>query len=366
MMTYRQMKGMGSVLIPHCRYFLYFIFLAPLLTSCSMIDEDLSNCNTAALNYELTLVTNITTELKTQLTTSTDIKLASELRQHLSSIFTDYAHDVDLSFYDTQGDSLRLQHDEHFMDANQASYALNLPMRHYMHLATANILDNELVTLYNDESCHRSQLQQTDHDTIESHTTGLFTARQSMEVLEGVNQNFDVHLYMANCAAALVIDPQGHDTEGIRVFSTGFATRFNICDSAYVYAAKPPIVRTSRVFDEEKYGGLAYCSVTFPSQEPQEPQETRTVIETEEPFVAQPGENALWEFRVYIPQPNSEGTRAGESVTETILRIKEPLRAGQLKIIKARVGENGVILPENPEVSTSVTLDWKQGLDIEG
>ena len=106
--------------------------------------------------------------------------------------------------------------------------------------------------------------------------------------------------------------------------------------------------------------------MTFPSQEPQEPQETRTVIETEEPFVAQPGENALWEFRVYIPQPNSEGTRAGESVTETILRIKEPLRAGQLKIIKARVGENGVILPENPEVSTSVTLDWKQGLDIEG
>ena len=227
-------------------YFLFFLLLTAV--SCSVIDEDQSDCGEQAqVNYELRLVTNMTTELQTQLTTQTDIQLASSLKQHLDDIFTDYAHDVDLSFYDTVGDSTRLQHDEHFMDANQASYELNLPMRQYMHLATANILDNDLVTLENDENCHKSQLHQLESDTISSHTTGLFTARQPMEVLEGVNQNFNVHLYMANCAATLVIDPQGHSTEGLQVFTTGFATRFNICDSTYVFPSKLPIVRTNRV-----------------------------------------------------------------------------------------------------------------------
>ena len=79
------------------------------VTSCSVIDEDLSNCvdvepvEQAELDYELRLVTNMTTELTTQLTTQTDIRLADALKQHLDDIFTDYAHDVDLSFYDTQG-----------------------------------------------------------------------------------------------------------------------------------------------------------------------------------------------------------------------------------------------------------------------
>jgi len=212
------------------------------VTSCSVIDEDLSDCgDQAKLDYELRLVTNMTTELTTQLTTQTDIRLADALKQHLDDIFTDYAHDVDLSFYDTQGDSARIQHDEHFMNANQASYTLNLPMRHYMHLATANIIDNESVTLENDQYCHSSILHQASTDTIDSHTTGVFTARQSMEVLEGIDQSFNVHLYMANCAASLVIDPRGHgQLDKIRVYSTGFATGFNICDSVYHYDARSP------------------------------------------------------------------------------------------------------------------------------
>ena len=122
-----------------------YCLLLSMLTavSCSVIDEDLSACvEQAQVDYEMRLVTNMTTELRTQLTTQTDIKLAAALKDHLDDIFTDYAHDVDLSFYDTQGDSARLQHDEHIMDANQASYELNLPMRHYMHLAAANVVDN--------------------------------------------------------------------------------------------------------------------------------------------------------------------------------------------------------------------------------
>ena len=335
-----------------CHALLYLSTMMILFMSCSVIDEDLSDCGEQAkVDYDLRLVTNMTTELQTELTTQTDVQLANALRQHLSDIFTDFAHDVDLSFYDTFGDSALLKKDQHIMDANQASYTLNLPMRQYMHLAAANVVDNDIVTIANDNYCHRSMLSQVTRDTIDSHSTGLFTARQPMEVLGDVSQNFNVHLYMANCAAALVIDPQGHDTSRVRVFSTGFATGFNICDSTYQYSAHPPVVRTATVALKDN-SGVAYSSVTFPSREPASA--TRTIIETTEPFIAQPGEEALWEFRVYVPQPNG-------TITETILGIKEPLRPGQLKIIKVRMGDDGEIESEAPEVGVSVTLDWKPG-----
>jgi len=332
-----------------------------LLSGCSLIDDDPGKCGyteSYELDYELRLVTNMTTEIQTQLSAETDINVAAELQAYLSDIFTDFAHDVDLSFYDTQKDSARLHHDEHIMDANQHSYTLYIPRQKYMHLAVANIVDDPLVDLKYDERCHTSKIVQTppnQSDTIDSHTTGLFTARQLMEMIEGVDQTFNVKLYMANCAAALVIDPRGHANDNIKVYSSGFATGFNVCDSTYNYTATPPVVRTTllQAKDSEEQ---AYCSVTFPSPESSH---TRTVIETVEPFIAEPDENGLWEFRVYVPQP--DGT-----ITETILRVKEPLRAGQLRIIKCWLGDHGEVKTLNPEVGTSVTLDWKDGLIIEG
>ena len=342
---------------------------AVLLTGCSMIDEDRSDCveQEGKVDYELELVTNISTEITTKLetettlTTQADIELAAELRDYLGGIFTDFAHDVDLSFYDTQGDSLRLQHDRHIMDANQASYSLNLPKREYMHLAVANIVDNELVSLERDERCHTSSLSQTDRDTIDSHTTGLFTARAPMNVLEGVDQTFQVRLYMANCATALVIDTRGLDTRGMRVFSSGFASGFSICDSAYQFAAVPPMVRTTRL-EAGQGSRVAFCSVNFPSRKTGQ---TRAVIETEEPFIAKPGENSVWEFEVYAPYNEVNKTRTEEHITRTLVRVTEPLNAGQFKIVKVWLNEDRSLSTDASEVTTSVTLDWKPGLVIE-
>ena len=342
-----------------------FAFSCFSIASCSMIDEDRSDCETSEIDYELTLITNISTEIQTQLetkttlTTEADLELAQALKDYLKNIFTDFAHDVDLSFYDTKDDSLRLYHDEHIMDANQASYTLNLPMREYMHLAVANILRNNLVGLDDDERCHPSKLHQIVADTIDSHETGLFTARLPMNVLEGVNQKFDVKLYMANCAACLVIDTQGYDASQLKVYSTGFATDFNICDSAFRYSDHPPVVRTTKL--ETSGNKMGFCSVSFPSQDLSR---TRTLIETEDPFIAQPGEESLWEFRVYMPQPDKSRTRANEHVTETILYVKDPLKPGQLKIIIGRINPDGSVSVKVPEVSTSVTLDWEPGLVI--
>lgn len=324
-----------------------------------MINEDMSDCGEEAqMDYELELVTNISTEVQTQLTAQTDIALAATLKDYLGDIFTDFAHDVNLSFYAVDGDSIRQHHDEHIMDGSEHSYTLYIPRRKYMHLAVANIEGDPVVHLEGAENCHTAVLRQAEGDTIDSHNTGIFTARLLMEMIEGINQTFNVKLYMANCSAMLVVDPTGHDISGMNVYATGFATAFFIADSVYEYKTPSPLIRTKRMEPDEQ-GNVGFVSVNFPSREPSNPQPartnaTRSIIETTEPFIAQPGDEVLWEFRVYLPQP--DGT-----TTETILGIREPLRAGQFKIVRARIGDNGAIEPEAPEVGVSVTLDWKPG-----
>ena len=243
------------------------------------------------------------------------------------------------------------------MDANQKSYTLLLPMREYMHLAAANLVDNPQVILADDDHCHPSKLLQQTADTITPHTTGLFTARLPMDVKENEDQSFNVKLYMANCAAALVLEDD-YDSQDIQVFTSGFASGFNINDSTFTFGEKTSVVKT----DELKVRNnrqLCFCSVNFPSREPEA---TRTVIETEEPFIAQEDEQSLWEFQVYVPEPSSARTRAGRKITKTTLRLKKPLRAGQLRILKGRIHKDGSVTITNVrEVSVSITLDWKPG-----
>jgi hypothetical protein len=239
------------------------------------------------------------------------------------------------------------------MDANQQSYTINLPKRQYKHLAVANVLNNSVVSLLQDDFCRTSQLGQTTRDTIDSHTTGLFTARLPMNVLEGVDQQFKVNLYMANCAAALVIDPRKQDVSNIRVYSTGFASQFNINDSTYTFAAPSPIVRTAELLDVNS-GMRCYCSVNFPSREPYyNGVGSRSVIETEDPFIAQPGQETLWQFEVYVWKDGK--------ITKTVLSINKPLRAGQLMIIKGWITDDGVVHTSDQTVGVSVTLDWQEG-----
>ena len=320
-----------------------------LLTACSTIDDDLSDCgNDFKLDYEMRLVTNITTELNTQLNTAADASVANALRSHLQDIFSDYARDVDLSFYDTENPQDRLSHDQHVMNASEQSYTLYLPMREYMHLAVANIRDNKVVELSGDDRCPTSQLvtKTTDKDTIDSHTTGLFTARQPMKVLEGVNQTFHVRLYMANCAAALVINPRGQKYKDIRVYATGFATQFHINDSTYTFSEKSPIVRTKELNTEG--GNLCFCSVNFPSSE----EGMRTVVETD--FDDGESDKTYWQFLVYV-------TLEDGTITESVLNVRKKQNAGELKIINGFMSDDGSVQTDNQEVGVSVTLNWKEG-----
>ena len=332
--------------------------LTTALAGCSMIDEDLSKCGKeAVVDIELELVTNMSLELEMQLNAQTDKEIIDLLREYMSRIFTDYAHDIDLSFYDTQGDSTRLMHDQHIMDANQQRYVLHLPIHDYQHLAVANIADNNQVALADDAHCHPSRLLQQRADTIKPHATGLFTARSTMRLVEGIDQTFFVRLYMANCASTLVVDPRIYNADDIRVVASGFASQFQICDSSYVFDTKAPVIVTDKLTAKTD-PRVCFCTVNFPSRESLPAARasalTRHVIETNAPFVALQGEQSLWEYRVYV-------RKADGTITESIVGIRQPLRPGQLKVIQVWIGDDGRVNSESPDVGISVTLDWKPG-----
>ena len=319
-----------------------------LMAGCSVIDDDLSDCKDDGkqykMDYQLKLVTNMTTELKTELTTITEISVANALETHLKNIFTDFAHDVDLSFYDTEGEQKRLEHVQDIINANQSSYTLTLPMRRYQHLAVANIKDNNVIDLNFDEDSKSSRLVQTSGEKVASHTTGLFTARQPMEVLENIDQTFNVHLYMANSAATLVINPKGLVYTDMKVYATGFANAFLINDSTYLYSDKPPLIETQKVTTDNDL--LCFCSVNFPSRDEAVSSLARRAGESSTP--------SLWQFKIYLTLPDGK-------VTETTLDIPDPLKAGDLKVIKGELDTQGSVRPYNSAVGVSVTLDWNNG-----
>ena len=323
------------------------------LAGCSMIDEDLSNCGEdLKLDYDLQLVTNVSIELQTELDRRNDANLIKALREYLAPIFTDYAHDLDLSFYDNQGDFARLHHEQHIMDANELSFTVYPPRRQYQNSAVANLERNGVVTLEGSEFCHKAHLIQSQGDTVTPHKTGLFTARQDIHLEDGVDKTYYVHMYMANCGAALVLDTSEASLKELKVVATGFASRFNIADSTYVFADTPSMV----VADQIKTGNSGqqcFCTINFPSREPDAVM-TRDIIETEEPFVSVDAQKALWQFDVYA-------TLADGTVTKSMLGVWKPLRAAQFKILHAHMYSNGGLEPDEPEVGVSVTLDWKEG-----
>lgn len=193
-------------------------------------------------------------------------------------------------------------------------------------------------------ACHHPRGE----ETIDSHTTGLFTARYPLKVLEGVSQTFHVRLYMANCAEALVVDPRGHSYKDMKVFATGFASKFHINDSTYTFPEKYPYVRATKVNTGENEK-LCFCAVNFPTTDEEG---MRTVVEV--PFDENESETVFWQFYVYVT--NDDG-----SVTESVLSVRSPNKAGQLRIIGGYMGDDGAIHPKDQTVGVSVTLNWNDG-----
>ena len=317
-----------------------------------LVDEDLSDCGgECTINCRLRLQTKMRTELATVLSLAEDQYVAASLQTWLDDLFADYADDVDLSFYDPTGEQRRLVHMRERMDGNSSVYTLYLPAREYLNNCVANLEDNDQVALVEDEHCRSALLRQFSErevaaglmptrgtmpaDTVHSHTTGLFSARKHILMQARGDQNIEVNLYMVNSASALVLDRSTAGTAGqAQVFVSGFADGFAIADSTYRFSSQP-VVRTMSLPVE---GGTEYCyaSAHFPSKDE--------------------GEGTIWQWDVQVPLP--DGT-----VTRSVLAVKEPLQAGCLKILKAKVFDNGVVSVTDPTVAVSVTLNWNQGTE---
>lgn len=325
------------------KYIIYTVLVgaALFLVGCSLIDEDYSGCETDfQLDYQLRLVTNITTELETQLGLEADVEMNGILKDYLKDIFTDYARDVDLSFYDTEPPMVRLNHMQEVMNGSESNYTLYLPVRKYRHTAVANILNNDSVTLEGDEECATGRLAQVEVDgEVPPHATGLFTARKDIDVLSGKDQRFDVRLYMANAATALVVDwKEASTVKDLSVTVSGFASGFNISDSTYVFAARDAVMATRKLETDSK-DKACFVSVHFPSH-------------------TEPGTKAsdtpLWSWTVHAFM--QDGT-----VTESVIHMYNPLLAGNVKILNAKLQDTGIVTTADPTVGVSVTLDWHAG-----
>lgn len=324
--------------------------------SCSLIDEQVSECEEElSVDYELQLVTNMSTEIKTELDQARDVPVAESLEKYLKTVFSDLAHDIDLSFYDILGDSLRLYHQRLIIDASQTSYSLNIPTSRYMHVGVANLEGEQVVSLVGDESCHGSRLHQEVADTLPIHRKGIFTSRKEMFVQRGLSQEFDVNLYMANCASALVLDTLGSSVRDVRVLTSGFATDFDVADSLYQFLYTP-LLRAEQVeVSGEPDAQLCFVSVNFPSRQ-EAP--AKSVVDSPDPFVSTAGKEGLWEIQVYTTLPDN-------TITRTILNVSKPLMAGQFRVIKGKVYGDGSLEPGDATISVSVSLDWKAGTEHE-
>ena len=196
----------------------------------------------------------------------------------------------------------------------------------------ANITNATNVTLESDDNTPTTmKLLQQQGDTIDSHTTGMFTARKTIEVCN-CTESFNVELYMANSCAALVVDTAGVGIRGMKVLTQDFATSFAVSDSTYAYQANPLIRSVEVPTNGQPY--TCHYAVSFPSRH------TRS--------------DGLFRIKAYVTLP--DGT-----TTENIITVEQPLMAGYLKIIKMKMKPNGSLTPLSQDVGVSVTLNWKQG-----
>ena len=323
------------------------IILSLFATACCVIDDDLSVCDVDfVINYALELRADITTQLETELNEEADSTARKAIAQWLEPIFTDHVKDVDLRFFLSQTDELAYLIKEEVND-NKTSYTIQLPKENYMHLGVANIVDNRQVQLSGEEHSGTMWVKTNNGDKLPSMNTGVFSARLPMEVHDSISQSFTVHLYMVNAAVALVLDPSDcADIVSINGLMAGAADGFAVCDSAYAYNRDYYVIM-DRV--EEK-------------QPQKAPQPTPTQIMETKPrlclgAVALPTRNGK---KWYL---TTTSVLTDNRRTTTTLTFYEPLKAGELKIVKCKIGEGGEVKPADSDVGVSIELDWKQGGD---
>ena len=360
---------------------------------CGLIDEDRVDCpEEVTLTYSLDLISNKDEEMDLKLGREKDLPLRLALEDYLKGIFVDKAHDVDLSFYNLRQAGDRTDRITEIIDAGRREYDIRLVASDYQHLGVANLTGNGPVILAEDEKAETAMLTEDAlaATTVESHRTGIFSARKRMLIRKDESQHFDAHLYMANDAAALILNVDSCVFRSIRADYQGLADRFRINDSTYFWDrqihvaadlvdVEPYLPRVSNngpsyIWAYDEYWELwertpvMLCAVGFPSRN------VGTAVIGTTPYI--------WAINLYVEL--LDGT-----TTLSQLFIGEPLPASHLMIIKGWLDADGSFKsrpsvpvipdptpgPDGPNPPTpptppewvdviagvNVTLNWKEG-----
>lgn len=303
------------------------------LSLASCIDEDLSDCGVDyAVEYmvEQKPRTNLQREIATELARPEEQAMAARISEELGGVFTGVVHDVELSFFN---DHRLAWHQYNIVDASSASFTVYMPRADYRNLVLANMMKVEECGFTGAESDLTMAVGYLNvNDMVDSQESGLFSSRMDMH-LEDRDQKFRSCLYMLNSAAAVVIDRNGRQADDIWGYVEGTAFSFAVNDSVYSFSRKP-VVRTVRMTE----GGYdCLYAVTLPS-----PDGTRADADA-----------GLWRMKVYV--------ETGGKVTENVITVNDPLPAGDIRIIRVRMKDDGSLEAVTAEVGVSVTLDWKPG-----
>lgn len=333
------------------------LLVATALTGCRLIDEDISKCNNQVrLTYQLELDPEIIQELEDELDLHADEDIRAMLKGYIDGIFTNYARDVDLFFYDVDEPMDCLRTMSETMNSASNTYAISMPVRSYQHIALANVKVSENVAITDEGNYPTLHLEHNQENGVYApQKSGLFTVHKRLDVGEKPNQRFRIKLGMANSATALILDTgKATHVTGLRVEVNGMSTAFNVADSVYVYDDKA-------VFSTEEFStGYKHCfaSVHFPSHDAVGYEDTDDTKATEYDDDDDNTERKTWRWYVYA-------TLDDGSVTRSTLEMRPAVKAGQLKIRNAFVKEDGEVGSNEVDVSVTVKLDWKPGLDID-
>ena len=312
-----------------------------------MIDDDLTECGEElVIDYQLQLRTELSTQLQTELSEEADSLVREALREWLMPVFTDKAKDIDLHFFNKGTDKLRRRIQD-VIYASQTSYTLKLPKENYMHLALANIADNNQMSLAERDRSETMSLTLPKSSPLKSLNTGVFTARLDMTV-DDDSKHFEVFLYMINTAVALVIDTTACDSlvsmEGtLNDVSCGFMLRdsifsyatpcaFQLVNVPIRKAAGAPGLQRRIKAEEESATTACLATVGMPSRD-----------------------DAPWTVTV-------KAKLLGNRYTTSTLTLEDPLQAGTLRIIRLRMNADGSLTDDDSsEVGITIKLDWNDG-----
>lgn len=198
------------------------------LQSCSLIDDDLSDCeSTYSLNYELKMVSNINLQLSEQLQVNTGSLTLATLNNYFSRIIQPTTSEVRLGFYPTDGDAPVYYSRQ--TQGQRSAFAISIPADDYRHVAVIGQEDPSIF-LRDTTQAATVRLTQLLNDTVESHNHAILAGTLDMNVMGNTDQSWEVDLYPADASVAVVMkkNPKVLRT---RVFLADLATSFTPNDS---------------------------------------------------------------------------------------------------------------------------------------